>query len=123
MGWRELRFVCDAAAAEVLRAGAAVLRHVGEGALAVDADGRQVGRAREVFEGQRVVAGLDGGRQVPHDFGAVTVYRDGVDLGGGGGDVRGGSAEREGGQQETGRVGHGDGHRMSASGPWCSLKG
>ena len=65
-----------------------------EGALAIDADGREVGRTREVFKGQRMVASLDGGGEVADDLGAVPVDRDRMDLGGGGGDVCGGCAER-----------------------------
>ena len=65
-----------------------------EGALAIDADGREVGRTREVLKGQRMVASLDGGGEVADDLGAVPVDRDRMDLGGGGGDVCGGCAER-----------------------------
>ena len=69
-----------------------------------------------------MVTGLDGGGEVADDFGAIAVDGDRMDLGVGRRDVRGGYAQRQGGQQEAGRVEHGDGHRMSAPGRWCSLK-
>jgi hypothetical protein len=93
-----------------------------EGSEPVGADGRQVGRAGQVLEGERVFAGLDRRGEVAHDLGAVAVDRDGGDLGVGGRDFGRVDAEGKGGQQEAGGAGHGDGFRMSASRSPYSLK-